>query len=68
MIEIGIKKRIKNYSYCLFDDILQIWVIDLNNNEFIVATIHDCRDMNDFELDILTLETLENLNYEIIGD
>lgn len=68
MVEIGIKKQIKDYSYSLWSNILEIWVKDLNDNEFVVATVVDCENMKDYKLNNLVLEILENLDYEIIGD
>lgn len=68
MVEFAIKKQIKDYSYSLWNNILEIWVKDLNDNEFIVATVVDCENMEDYKLNNLALEILENLDYEIIGD
>lgn len=63
-------KQIKNYSYSLYgedDDIsMDIFVTDLNDKEFSVATISQIGVMTDTELDNLAQETLNDLGYELV--
>lgn len=60
-------KKFKNYSWYLNKEkILEIYITDLQDNEFIVATLVECDNMQDFELDNIAQETLENLEYELI--
>ena len=58
-------KMIKNYSYCLNDDTLEIYIIDMDDNEFLLATLCDCGNMDDYELDNLAQEILEEEGYYI---
>lgn len=58
------EKIIKNYSYSLTKNgDLDIFIVDLNGNEFCVARISGCKKMRDFELGNLALEILEENNY-----
>lgn len=60
-------KKIKNYSYSLhgvkYSMSMDIFVTDMNDNEFIVATISDIGIKTNTELDNLALEILEELDY-----
>ena len=58
-------KVIKSYSYSLNNDILEIYITDLDNNEFLLATLCDCDNMADWELDNLAQEILEEKEYYI---
>lgn len=59
--------KIKNYSYNLTDyGILEIYITDLQDRELILATLQDCKDMEDYELDNLAQETIENIGYELV--
>ena len=42
------KKLIKSYSYSLWNDILEIFIVDENDNEFVLATNCYCTE-NDVE-------------------
>lgn len=57
------KKRIKSYSWSIWNNVLQVYVIDENDNEFIVATIEDVKEIN---ADTMAQTILEELDYEII--
>lgn len=61
---------IKNYSYSLCGEedyiSMKIFITDLNDNEFCVATIGEIGIMTDTELDDLAQEILYNLGYELI--
>lgn len=57
---------IKNYSYTLIADVLQVFITDMDNNEFILATIANCDNMFDYELDNLAQELIEEHNYILI--
>lgn len=57
---------IKNYSYTLTADVLQVFITDMNDNEFILATITNCDNMFDYELDNLAQELIEEHNYILI--
>lgn len=61
-------KPIQSYSYSLWNDILEIFVVDMDGNEFMLATLCDCEDLEDFELNNLALVTIEEMGYEIKGD
>lgn len=54
---------IKNYYWNLNGDVLEIYVIDTNNNEFILAEISDCENMTCKELDELTEEIISEHNF-----
>ena len=57
---------IKSYSYSIVDDMLQVFIVDMNDNEFILATICDCDNMFDYELDNLAQEIIEENDYILI--
>jgi hypothetical protein len=57
---------IKNYSYCVINDMLQVFITDMNDNEFVLATICDCDNMFDYELNNLALEILDEHDYILI--
>ena len=57
---------IKNYSYTVIADVLQVFITDMNDNEFIPATIANCDNMFDYELDNLAQELIEEHNYILI--
>lgn len=57
---------IKNYSYSVVADMLQVFIVDMNDNEFVLATICDCDNMFDYELDNLAQEIIEENKYILI--
>lgn len=61
-------KPIKDYSYSLWNDILEIYIVDMNDNEFLLATLCECEDVEDYKLNNLALETIQNMGYEIKGE
>lgn len=57
------KKRIKSYSWSIWNNVLQVYIIDENDNEFIVATIDNVKEKN---ADTMAQTILDELDYEII--
>ena len=56
-------QKIKSYSYSLWNNMLEVFIIDEKDNEFILATISDCDNINDYELDNLAQEIIEENGY-----
>ena len=56
-------QKIKSYSYSLWNNMLEVFIIDEKDNEFILATISDCDNINYYELDNLAQEIIEVNGY-----
>ena len=52
-------KKIKNFYWSINEDVLEIYIIDTNNNEYILATIKGCKNISNKKADRLTAEIIE---------
>ena len=57
------KKSIKSYSWSIWNNVLQVYIIDENDNEFIVATIDNVKEK---DADSMAQTILDELDYELI--
>lgn len=59
-------RKIKDFYWNIDGDILEIYIIDTNGNEYILANVSDCGNISNREADRLTAEIIEE--HELVKD
>lgn len=56
-------RKIRDFYWNINGDILEVYIIDTNNTEYILATISDCGNISNRKADRLTAEIIEENGY-----
>lgn len=56
---------IKDYSYILNDDVLDIFITDEQDKTYCVASLSGCENLEDWELNNLAINIIEDMELEL---